>query len=45
MDLLVNLIVGEAGAFDFIVLVRLIVFLFVLDFVSSMVAALGGMRK
>lgn len=45
MDFLVNLIVGDAASFDFVVLVRLIVFLFILDFVATVISTLGGSRR
>lgn len=45
MDYIVNLIIGDATAFDFIVLVRLLVFLLILDFVATVISTLGGIRR
>ena len=45
MDALVNLIVGESTSLDVYVIVRLIVFIVIMELVSLICAYLGSMKK
>ena len=45
MDYIVNLIIGTSTTLDVYVLVRLLVFYLILEFVSGLIHALGGMRR
>lgn len=45
MDAIVDLIIGESTTLDVYVIVRLIVFVVVLELVSLICSYLGGMKK
>mgnify|MGYP007069966822 CR=1 FL=1 len=45
MDALVEFIVGNSTSLDVYVIVRLIVFILVLDFFATICAILGGFKK
>lgn len=45
MDALVDLIIGESTTLDVYVIVRLVVFVVVLELVSLICSYLGGMKK
>lgn len=45
MDALVNLIVGNSQSLDVYVIVRLIVFILVIEFFATICAILGGFKE
>lgn len=45
MEYFVDLIIGSSSTLDVFVLVRLIIFCLVLEFVGTIISALGGGRK